>query len=320
MTKPGFRLKGKRFHLIYARCDASPEELFQFLSGLDRPILRCRIGKETHSDGGAHRHVAVEFRSPYDKRNADRYFDYNNHHPQILPKRTKAEWNATWNYAGKDGDDTVYGEPYDAAQEKEEQPLLSDLARSCTSYLHFLDEVDRRGAQFGLAREIWTTVNNGSSNITITDENADTFSGGTISSGFLRDLLFDPTDIRSLILQGPTQIGKSTWAIKNMPRPCLWATHTDDLVTFRPGYHVSIIFDDMNFQHLPRQSQLHLADNRQARSIHCRYVRARLPRGLHKVFTCNEGDSCFPFKTYLENGMPDDAILSRINVVVCSSV
>jgi len=314
MSVPSYRLKGKRFHLIYSRCDATATDLYRFLCELDIDILRCRIGQEKHADGGGHLHCALELRNPLDKRNAARFFDYSGHHPQIKPKRTKPEWKATWLYVGKDGQDQTFGSPFDG--EDDVPMLLSELARTSRTYLEYLDTIEKRGTQFGLAKEIWQEVNSGNETITISDENAATFGPGTLESVQLSDLPFPTGDLRSLVLQGPPQIGKSTWAIHRMPRPCLWVTHIDDLCAFRSGYHVSIIFDDMCFQHLPRQTQLHLACNRQARSLHCRYVRAKLPRGLFKVFTCNMGSICFPFKTILDNGLEDDALLSRLNIII----
>lgn len=74
------------------------------------------------------------------------------------------------------------------------------------------------------------------------------------------------------------------------------------------GYHKSIIFDDVDFNHYPRTAQIHLCDFDNARDIHVRYGTAHIPAGIAKVFTCNE----WPLSS-------DPAVMrrvKRINVIV----
>jgi len=110
MTTPptAFRLKGKRFHLTYSQCPLERDRIFEFLSTLGKDVIRCRIGCELHDDGSPHRHVAIEYASAWDRRNASSFFDIDGFHPQILPKRTKSEWSAAWEYAKKEGDFADY--------------------------------------------------------------------------------------------------------------------------------------------------------------------------------------------------------------------
>lgn len=92
----------------------------------------------------------------------------------------------------------------------------------------------------------------------------------------------------SLVLQGPPGCGKTNWAKKNVKLPSLFVTHLDRLRDFRVGFHQSIIFDDLDFKHLPRTSQIHLVDRENPRDIHVRYRVAHIPAGVQKVFTCND--------------------------------
>lgn len=64
-------------------------------------------------------------------------------------------------------------------------------------------------------------------------------------------------------------------------------SHIDDLRKFRPNYHVSILFDDVSITHMPETAQIHMLDQENPRSIHCRYGTARIPAGTVKIFTCN---------------------------------
>jgi len=99
---------------------------------------------------------------------------------------------------------------------------------------------------------------------------------------------WDPIDdIKSVVMIGPSGVGKTQWALGHF-RNALFVTHTDDLLRFQEDVHDGIIFDDMNFTHMPRTCQIHLVDWDQPRSIHCRYSVARIPKHTKKIFTCNE--------------------------------
>ena len=78
-------------------------------------------------------------------------------------------------------------------------------------------------------------------------------------------------------------------------------THTDSLKNFRPGYHKSIIFDDVDFNHFPRTGQIKVVDYFYAQDLHCRHRVATIPANIPKVFTCNEWPLC-----------DDPAVLRRI--------
>lgn len=109
---------------------------------------------------------------------------------------------------------------------------------------------------------------------------------------------------KSLVFVGPAGCGKTTAAKLYAPKPALFVTHLDILKQFRPEYHKSIIFDDISFAHLPRETNIFLADRQDARAIHIRYGVATIPAGIFKWFTGNR----FPFQTN------DSAIERRIEV------
>lgn len=89
-----------------------------------------------------------------------------------------------------------------------------------------------------------------------------------------------------------------------MPKPALFCSHIDQLKGFRTGFHKSIIFDDVDFNHYPRHSQIHLCDFDNPRAIHCRHAVANIPAGIFKCFTCNE----------LPLNVTDEAIRRRVRV------
>lgn len=90
----------------------------------------------------------------------------------------------------------------------------------------------------------------------------------------------------SHIFWGEAGIGKTQYALAKLP-DALVVSHIDDLKDFDPSIHHGIIFDDMDFCHLPVTSQIHLLDWDMPRSIHVRYGVATIPAQTVKVFTTN---------------------------------
>jgi len=127
---------------------------------------------------------------------------------------------------------------------------------------------------------------------------------GVITSETLLNLR-PVTDMTSLWIQGPSGIGKTTWALTFMPRPLLFVRHLDTLREFRSGFHKSIVFDDMNFTHLHRAAQLDLVDRFHPQQVHIRYAVVNLPAGTPKCFLSND-------VIFLNH---DEAIMRRITKV-----
>lgn len=92
----------------------------------------------------------------------------------------------------------------------------------------------------------------------------------------------------TMILWGDPGIGKTEYAKSLLGGKYLFVSHLDQLSTFDPvTYSGGIIFDDMSFLHLPRESQIALADWDNPRAIHIRYGIAVIPKGTKKIFTTN---------------------------------
>lgn len=111
---------------------------------------------------------------------------------------------------------------------------------------------------------------------------------------------------KSIILWGSSGVGKTSFARAALPT-ALIVSHMDDLLSFNPDIHEGIIFDDMDFRHLPRTSQIHLFDRDLPRSIHCRYATALIPARTKKIFTTNEHEGCIALTS-------DPAIRRRISI------
>lgn len=100
------------------------------------------------------------------------------------------------------------------------------------------------------------------------------------------NLIMEALKTKSVILWGSSGSRKTSYARALLP-DALFVSHMDDLIAFDPATHTGIIFDDMNFKHLPRESQIHIFDFDHPRSIHVRYQVARIPAYTLKIFTTN---------------------------------
>lgn len=92
---------------------------------------------------------------------------------------------------------------------------------------------------------------------------------------------------KSTILKGPPRIGKTNFAKAHFESPLI-VSHMDNLIGFSAERHDGIIFEDMNFLHLPRSTQLFLVENDDDRSVHCRNYVGNIPGGTKKIFCTNE--------------------------------
>ena len=110
---------------------------------------------------------------------------------------------------------------------------------------------------------------------------------GNYQCDALKTFAYEAWNLRSLVLYGESGVGKTNWAKWHMPLPSLFVSHLDCLKDYDPGFHKSIIFDDVSFLHMPREAQIHIVDTFDPRSIHCRYRVANVPAKTPKCFTAN---------------------------------
>lgn len=114
-----------------------------------------------------------------------------------------------------------------------------------------------------------------------------------------------PINAYSTLIVGKSGCGKTQWALSHFEKPLL-VSHMDDLLQFSEE-NDGIVFDDMDFRHIPRSTNIYLLDYDLPRSIHCRYKPAVIPAHTFKIFTAN----FFPF-------INDDAINRRLQIVTCN--
>lgn len=292
---PCFQFNCKYISVTWPRLKADNLELVNFI--VDQlqywqPKF-IRVSRELHADGAEHHHAAIALGRKC--RSRDKHIlDFRGHHPNIQPTRDFAAWNA---YCAKEGNYLDFGELPNSTADKSsvgrggraairrmDPADLTRIATECTSRVQWLCWAAVNNVPY--AKDIWSELHGPQDLHTILD--------GTISAGKL-DYRFEQLVLevawvkeKCLIIVGETGIGKTTFAKNIIPKPALMVSHIDDLRKFKPDFHKSILFDDVCFNHYPIQSQIHLVDYHNTRSIHIRYAVATIPAGTCKIFTCNE--------------------------------
>lgn len=290
-----FRYQGRVFLLTWAQTDPTVDHLQIFtLVEEFAPIQRCVIAREKHQDGGDHFHMYVEHERYVDRR-VSNLLSIAGRHPNIAKKSGETARKAAEAYCRKDADWVEYG--FDAEDTLEVS--LCELAKAYPTWSAWIDHCHLHKIPFQYCSASWNAVRGSDHDLT-----EETPIGGSIDAVELLLREFNPTIDTSIILLGRTGSGKTTWAKRQIPKPALFVSHVDDLKKFRPGFHVGIVFDDMDFHAWPRTSQIHLVDWDNARTIHARFHNAFIPEHTYKIFTCN----VYPFVT-------DSAIERRVELI-----
>lgn len=224
------------------------------------------VSMERHQDGNIHFHCLATFSKKKDIRNP-RFFDFESVHPNVQACKNVCAWKT---YIKKDGDWMEY-------------PTSQSIFDRCydSNYNDWIEYCVTQKIQSWYCQKIWEMCHVPREN-TITERPEN----GTMCLA-LEQFEFQDWNQRSLVLYGESGVGKTTWAKRHIPLPCLFVSHLDVLKDYDSTYHRGIIFDDVSFMHFPRESQIHIVDTFDPRAIHCRYRVAHIPASTPKVFTAN---------------------------------
>jgi len=256
----------------------SKEKLLEFLIEKGGPCTYI-VAAELHESGKTHYHAYVKYDAKLDTKCAN-FFDCESVHPNIL--NPGPGWMA---YCKKHKDFIT---------NIEENPFVKALAEPT---------IDAAVNLLWHTRPQMMAVN-----------------GDRIEKNMSKRMRVDPPkrkyfgpwkwpmleNIQSTILMGPSEIGKTQFAKAHFEND-LFVSHIDKLKDFDPNKHDGIIFDDMDFMHLPRHAQIHLTDWDEERDINIRYNYVTIPANTRKIFTCNL-QHC-PVNQF------DEAIARRINII-----
>lgn len=295
-----FRINAKAFFLTYPRSDFDCSEYIIWLTEKLPDIVEARVSSEQHNEvdkegcTSLHRHVCFRLSKKLNLRK-ENFFDYKGFHPNIQAAK---HFKKAWNYCGKDGE--VFDYVSEISDTEEETTDVGNPV-DFDSEMSWLTDCLQNKIPFGYAKRIWD-ISRVQPPTAITSPHPDAVVRADL------DEIERGADHYNTIINGPTGIGKTTWATKNMPTPILLVSHIDDLRRFNPTDHKSILFDDMSFEHMPIQAQIHILDHDYPRSIHCRYGVATIPAKTVKVFTFSR----FQFSS-------DPQILRRISSIITLS-
>lgn len=106
------------------------------------------------------------------------------------------------------------------------------------------------------------------------------------------------------IFWGESGIGKTQFALSHFNNPLLVA-HIESLRDFDPYEHDGIVMDDMEFEHLPRVSKIHICDSTYQRAIHMRHYNWDKPAGITIIVTTNN------YKGRIFGSDSDDKAITR---------
>lgn len=270
-----FRVQATSFSLTWPQSSFNINECLNHLRTItigSASVVEVIVCSEMHQSGDLHRHGYIRFNRRIDLRDPNK-FDYEGRHANVQRTTNIPAWK---NYIREEGD-------YVEWTATPETDNLFEWARTYTNE-EYWERARRASIQFGYARNAWDTVNSEQNSITMAeDPNPDL---NIVLPEPLANYEFS-TQLTNIIV-GPTGCGKTFISLRRMTKPLLFVTHVDQLRHFSPSTHRSILFDDMAFNHLPLQAQIHLVDRQLPRSIHRRYGTTLIPPGIQVTITCNE--------------------------------
>jgi len=266
-----FRLTGVDFALTFPRNETCPKVALERIRSKEKNLQYAAVAREHHQDGGYHLHVHLQYSKIKDTRKPE-YFDYiGGKHGDYEVTRDSKDWQG---YIRKEGN-----EIFEHGTVQFGEQSLYEMAKTM-QHDHFFEACRKKRICFQYAKEAWLAA----AMVDTTIEPNEEIPGSVTSILSITD---PRAEFKSTVIVGPSGIGKTVHAKRMATKPALFVSHLDDLKSFDPRRHRSIIFDDMSFTHIPIQGQIHLVDQYEPRSIHVRYGVVKIPRGIEKWFTSN---------------------------------
>lgn len=251
------------------------------------PLTRYCLSEEIHpSTGGRHIHALFEFQRKIDTTDPS-WMDVNDgskqYHPNIQPvKRGEVNFTNIFNYCLKEDPN-----PYTNIEIPMSWAEILDNATNGEEYLRLVRKHKPADYCKQLKNHEYTAMRLFPTLGIDTIENYSLPSEATMSPALA---WYMPSVTLSTLVMGPAGTGKTCWAKLMAPKPALFVRHLDCLQHLTQR-HKSVIFDDLDYSHLPPSTQKFLVDTTDIQAIHIRYRVATIPPGIVKIFTAN----AYPF-------------------------
>lgn len=277
-----FKFDSHKFYLTYAQCGDLDWVTIADVLKSKADIKWARFGHEQHEDGGWHWHVCGEWTRRVQSR-SERFLDVSGFHPNIQSTRSTS---AVVAYVSKHGQFHDIGDvPANESKRTVSEALALAGSANEQEYLRACIEAKISYCMAKRYRELelqptcpHTILEYEPPDIELIKE----------------PLRYQPIPSNSCaVVVGPTAIGKTLWAKWICPKPALFVSHLETLKAYRPGYHRTLIFDDLTWKWMDCQRQIALLDWYDPRSIRVMYQTVTIPAHTYKIFTCN----CWPFST-----------------------
>lgn len=316
-----FRLQGKKIFATYSQCNLTNEEVLTWWRA-NFEVHKYIVANEKHKSGDPHKHVYVDLLTGADIRNPRRC-DIGEFHPNL--EKVKNPYKVQ-KYCMK-GDDYLTNMKFGTMRRANELAKVGQITQALMLVVEELPEETKNLTNIERGFRRIARLNGLKRRRKKKKFTADDFNAPEEVSGWNREE-------QALVLVGESGTGKTQFAKTLFENPLL-VRHMDKLKQFDEWTHDGIIFDDMNFEHYPRSSCIHLVDIEEDADVNVKCSMVTIPAGTPRVFTTNlpvdqpklvndynangyhmggtHGDTLFPTKN-------NTAIKRRLEVVLCNDL
>ncbi|ADZ96661.1 C1 [Sweet potato leaf curl virus] len=328
-----FNIKAKNYFLTYPQCSLSKEETLQQLLQLQTPTNKkyIKICRELHEDGQPHLHVLLQFEGNYQCTN-QRFFDLvsptrsAHFHPNIQRAKSSSDVKS---YVDKDGDTLEWGEfQVDGRSARGGQQTANDAAAEALNagnkeaalqiikeklpekfifqYHNLVSNLDRI---FSPPPSVYSSPFSSSSFNNVPDIISDWAAENVMDSAARPDRPI------SIVIEGPSRIGKTVWARSLGPHNYLCG-HLDLSPKVYSNSAWYNVIDDVNPQYLKHFKEF-MGAQKDWQS-NCKYGKpVQIKGGIPTIFLCNPGEGS-SFKLWLDK--PEQGALkiwATANAIFC---
>nr|ACY79462.1 Rep [Sweet potato leaf curl virus] len=328
-----FNIKAKNYFLTYPQCSLTKEEALEQLLNLNTPTNKkfIKICRELHENGEPHLHVLLQFEGNYQCTN-QRFSDLvspsrsSHFHPNIQRAKSSSDVKS---YVDKDGDTIEWGEfQVDGRSARGGQQTANDAAAEALNagskeaalqiireklpekylfqYHNLVSNLDRI---FSPPPSVYSSPFSSSSFNAVPDIISDWAAENVMDSAARPDRPI------SIVIEGPSRIGKTVWARSLGPHNYLCG-HLDLSPKVYSNSAWYNVIDDVNPQYLKHFKEF-MGAQKDWQS-NCKYGKpVQIKGGIPTIFLCNPGEGS-SFKLWLDK--PEQGALKNwatTNAIFC---